>query len=271
MTPSVDSRPTGSRVATYLTEIDATTLLDASQERKLAERIWEADSAARDHLARANLRLVVRIAREYQSRGLTLEDLIQEGNLGLMRAVEGFDPQMGTRFSTYAGYWIRQALQRAIENMSTPIRVPSYAVDLVMNWRRTSARLTDEMGKPPTPEQIAKKLRLTKRQIKIVEKALRIYDGASSVGADGSWSAEESIPDRGAAPDSELTAAEEMGQVLGLLGTLPEREATILRLRFGLSGEEPMTLTQIGQRLGLTRERVRQLETEALATLREKL
>jgi len=128
-------------MSSYLSAIDETDLLAAEEEVKLANRVQAGDTVARDHLARANLRLVVRIAREFSGAGLSLEDLIQEGNLGLMRAVEGFDPDMGTRFSTYASYWIKQSMQRAVENTARPIRVPSYAVDLVRNWRRTASQL----------------------------------------------------------------------------------------------------------------------------------
>src|SRR5205807_8381054 len=145
-----------SPLETYLREINETALLNADQEKQLAYRIEEGDSAARDHLVRANLRLVVNIARGYSGKGLGLQDLIEEGNLGLLRAVEGFDPGMGTRFSTYASYWIKQSIKRALINSAKTIRIPAYMVELLSKWRRASARLTEELGRTPTPEEVGR-------------------------------------------------------------------------------------------------------------------
>src|SRR5262245_39574773 len=255
-------------MSTYLSAIDETELLDAREELALADRVQAGDTAARDHLARANLRLVVRIAREFSGTGLSLEDLIQEGNLGLMRAVEGFDPDMGTRFSTYASYWIKQSMQRAVENSARPIRVPSYAVDMVRNWRRMTNQLHEELGRPPTEDEVARALKLSKKRLRILQKALRIYN-AETYGNSSEATADQLTADK--APESRLEANEEMRHILGLLDELDDRQASILRLRYGLSGEAPMTLHAVGERLGLTRERVRQLERDALAQLKAML
>src|SRR5262249_41346559 len=213
-------------LSTYLTEIDDTNLLRMEQEHALAARVRDGDVEARDHLVRANLRLVVRIARDFTGRGLSLEDLIQEGNLGLVRAVEGFDCDRGTRFSTYASYWIRQSMQRALENMATPIRVPAYAVDLVHNWRRTANRLRDELGRPPSEDEVAHALKLPKRKLRLVQKALRIYDaerhGDNAI--EGEACAGLSTHD---SPGGTLEAADEMREVLQLVDRLDERQATI--------------------------------------------
>jgi RNA polymerase primary sigma factor len=258
-----------SPLETYLREINQTPLLSAQEERELAYRIQDGDVAARDHLVRANLRLVVNIARSYVGKGLSLQDLVEEGNLGLLRASEGFDPTMNTRFSTYASYWIKQSMKRAIVNTAKIIRIPTYMVELLSKWRRTAARLQDKLGRTPTPEEIGKALSLPKRQIGIIKKALRL-SAASPPGdqEEGGWSIEETILDsRGAAPDQEIGDAEHREYLLSLLDKMDQREATVLRMRFGLDDEEPNTLQEIGERLGLTRERVRQIETEALHKL----
>src|ERR1700676_4498768 len=145
-------RPAQTPLETYLREINDTPLLSADEERELAYRIEEGDTEARDHMVRANLRLVVNIARSYRSTGLGLQDLIEEGNLGLLRAVEGFDPSMNTRFSTYASYWIRQSMKRAVVNTAKTVRLPAYMVELLTKWRRATAQLQEELGRPPTQE-----------------------------------------------------------------------------------------------------------------------
>src|SRR3954470_597838 len=161
-----------SPLETYLREINETALLNAQQEKDLANRIEEGDSEARDRMVRANLRLVVNIARGYTGKGLGLQDLIEEGNLGLLRAVEGFDPRMGTRFSTYASYWIKQSIKRALINSAKTIRIPAYMVELLSKWRRASARLTEELGRSPTPEEIGRVLGLPRKKLSIIKKAI---------------------------------------------------------------------------------------------------
>src|SRR5438105_3571715 len=167
-----------SPLETYLREINETPLLNANEEKELAYRIEEGENEARDHMVRANLRLVVNIARGYVGKGLSLQDLIEEGNLGLMRAVEGFDATMNTRFSTYAVYWIKQSIKRALVNTAKAIRIPAYMVQLLSKWRQASAKLQDELGRPPTHEEVAKRLNLPKKKLEIIKKAIHVYETA---------------------------------------------------------------------------------------------
>src|SRR6058998_2154394 len=162
--PSVQSP-----LETYLREINETPLLNAEQEKELAYRIEDGDNEARDQMVRANLRLVVNIARGYTGKGLALQDLIEEGNLGLLRAVEGFDPSMNTRFSTYASYWIKQSIKRALVNTAKTIRIPAYMVELLSKWRRMNARLTDELGRPPTHDELGRAVGIPKKRLAIIK------------------------------------------------------------------------------------------------------
>ncbi len=258
---------------TYLREINETSLLTAEEEQQLAEQIGNGDVRARDRMVRANLRLVVNIARGYTGKGLSLQDLIEEGNLGLLRAVEGFDPSMGTRFSTYASYWIKQSIKRALINSAKTIRIPAYMVELLSKWRRANARLTEELGRTPTPEEIARVLGLPKKKLPIIKKAIRIYNSTPQTDqADAGWSLGEMIMDeRMKTPEDELLEHDVLKHVLEMLEVMDPREATVLRMRFGLNDMEPHTLKEIGEQLGLTRERVRQIETEALGKLADSL
>ncbi|MBX7105821.1 MAG: RNA polymerase sigma factor RpoD/SigA [Gemmataceae bacterium] len=269
----IRSEAVQSPLETYLREINETALLSADQEKELAYRIETGDNEARDRMVRANLRLVVNIARGYSGKGLALQDLIEEGNLGLLRAVEGFDPTMNTRFSTYASYWIKQSIKRALVNTAKTIRIPAYMVELLAKWRRANNQLTDKLGRVPTHEEIAKELGLPKKKLSIIKKAIRVYNAAPQTDqADGSWSIDEMVEDaRSKAPDLEMVESDDMSHVLQLLDKMDKREATVLRMRFGLDAEEPKTLKEIGESLGLTRERVRQIESEALAKLYESL
>src|SRR5690349_14699864 len=167
-TPRQRSESVQSPLETYLREINETALLNAEQEKQLAYRIEGGDTEARDQMVRANLRLVVNIARGYTGKGLALQDLIEEGNLGLLRAVEGFDPSMNTRFSTYASYWIKQSIKRGLINTAKTIRLPAYMVELLSKWRRASAELQEELGRTPTQEEIAKRLNLPKKKLAII-------------------------------------------------------------------------------------------------------
>ncbi|MBM4091458.1 MAG: RNA polymerase sigma factor RpoD/SigA [Planctomycetes bacterium] len=258
---------------TYLREINETALLSADDEQQLAERIADGDVRARDRMVRANLRLVVNIARGYTGKGLSLQDLIEEGNLGLLRAVEGFDPTVGTRFSTYASYWIKQSIKRALINSAKTIRIPAYMVELLSKWRRANSRLTEELGRTPTPEEIARVLGLPRKKLPIIKKAIRIYNSTPQTDqADAGWSLGEMVmDDRLKNPEDELVEHDVLKHVLAMIETMDEREATVLRMRFGLSDTQPHTLKEIGQSLGLTRERVRQIETEALGKLADSL
>ncbi|MBL8793049.1 MAG: sigma-70 family RNA polymerase sigma factor [Planctomycetia bacterium] len=253
----------------YFREIDQTPLLTAEEERKLAYRIAEGDVAARDQMVRANLRLVVNIARSYGGKGLSLPDLIEEGNLGLLRAVEGFDPTMNTRFSTYASYWIKQAIRRALVNTAKTIRIPVHMVELLAKWNRASLQLQDQLGRTPTPEEIARKVGLPKKKLASIQKAIRVSTvGPQPETTEEGWSINDLVMDgRAKPPDTEMVETDDRQYVLQLLSKMDPREATVLRMRFGLGDEEPKTLKEIGESLGLTRERVRQIESEALHKL----
>jgi RNA polymerase primary sigma factor len=262
-----------SPLETYLKEINETALLSADDEHELAVAIGGGDVQARDRMVRANLRLVVNIARGYTGKGLGLQDLIEEGNLGLLRAVEGFDPAVGTRFSTYASYWIKQSIKRALINTAKTIRIPAYMVELLSKWRRATNRLAEELGRTPTPEEIARVLGLARKKLPIIKKAIRIYNLTPQTDqAEAGWSLGEMVPDeRMRSPETEMVENDNLVYVMQQLKTMDTREATVLKMRFGLEGHEPKTLKEIGESLGLTRERVRQIETEALNRLAESL
>ncbi len=273
MTPRSARREMGSNspLQIYLQEINATPLLSAEEERSLAARIADGDPYARDHMVKANLRLVVNIARGYLGKGLSLEDLIEEGNLGLMRAVEGYDGEMETRFSTYASYWIKQSIRRSVMNNGKPIRLPAYMVSLLSKWRRATIVLTERLGRAPTAEEIGKALRISKKKINIVAKAIQVNNlthRSENSDEDGGFVIDDVLTDeRVRAPDDLLGEADDLERIFRRIGQLEAREAAVIRMRFGLEPYAPMTLREIGESLGLTRERVRQLETLALGRL----
>ncbi len=228
------------------------------------------DPYAREHMVKANLRLVVNIARGYLGKGLCLEDLIEEGNLGLMRAVEGYDGTMETRFSTYASYWIKQSIRRAVMNNGKPIRLPAYMVSLLAKWKRVTAGLTERLGRAPTPDEVGKALRLSKKKVGIVAKAIQVNNLTphSENSEDDGFALDDVLTDeRSKAPDAMLIEADDLERIFHRLDELDEREATVIRMRFGLEPYSPMTLREVGENLGLTRERVRQLENQALVKL----
>ncbi len=262
-----------SPLETYLREINEMKLLTAEDEQMLARQIAQGDAQARDRMVRANLRLVVNIARSYVGKGLALQDLIEEGNLGLLRAVEGFDPDMGTRFSTYASYWIKQSIKRALINSSKTIRIPAYMVELLSKWRRATARLNEELGRMPTQEEIGRILGLPKKKLPIIKKAIQVYNATpQSDHSDSGWSIGEMVMDeRAKSPDEAMVDHDVLKTAIELVSKLDAREATVLKMRFGLDDTPPHTLKEIGAALGLTRERVRQIETEALARLQHSL
>ncbi|AGA28055.1 sigma-70 family RNA polymerase sigma factor [Singulisphaera acidiphila] len=276
MTPRAYRRELGSHspLQIYLHDINDTPLLSSAEERDLAERVALGDPYARDHMVKANLRLVVNIARGYLGKGLCLEDLIEEGNLGLMRAVEGFNGTLDTRFSTYASYWIKQSIRRAVMNHGKPIRLPAYMVSLLAKWKRVSNGLTERLGRPPTPEEIGKVLRLSKKKVGIVSKAIRINNltpHTESTEEDGIALDDMLTDDRSKAPDDLLIESDDLERIFLRLEQLEDREATVIRMRFGLDPYAPMTLREVGENLGLTRERVRQLESQALLRLMSSL
>ena len=255
----------------YFREIAATPLLAADEERALALRVEDGDHEARDLMARANLRLVVNIARGYLGRGLPLADLISEGNVGLMRAVEGFDPGAGTRFSTYASFWIKQSIRRALMGEGCPVRLPAYMVSMLSKWRRASAVLAEKLGRAPTDAEVGKALRLSKKGLAVVARALEVkaLSRAFEAGVDGDGDMmEDALADGRVRPcDEVLDEADCLERVYSRLGRLDDREATVIRARFGLDGRASRNFREIGEGLRLSRQRVQQIEALALAKL----
>jgi RNA polymerase primary sigma factor len=254
---------------TYLAEINEVPLLTPEQEIELAERIHRGDPAAREHMIRANLRLVVSIAKNYVNRGLSFMDLIEEGNIGLMKAVEKFDPNAGCRFSTYATWWIKQGIRRSLINTVKTVRVPSYMAEIVSRWKALSMELTYRMGRAPTTAEIAQELELPENNWNVVRNTVVSNSQPThSMGTDAAAVFTDALEDpRARAPEEEVFNAQELKRMDELLEVIDEREAAILRMRYGLRGGEPMTLKAIGEKIGLTRERVRQMEQEALRKL----
>jgi RNA polymerase primary sigma factor len=250
----------------YLQEINKSPLLTAEQETAFAERVARGDPEAREAMVRANLRLVVNIARGYLNKGLSLEDLIEEGNLGLMRAVEGFDPEMERRFSTYASFWIKQSMRRAVMNQGKPIRLPAYMVTLMSKWRRATNALAERLGRPPTLEEVGGALRFSKKKTRMVAKALKVNNlvrKSESREDDSAILDEVLTDDRGKAAEDQLIESDDLQRVLERMAMLEPRELAVIRMRYGLDDDGPKTLREIGELLGLTRERVRQLEKQA--------
>jgi len=254
----------------YLSDISKVPLLTPEQEQELARRVQAGDADAERQLIEANLRLVVRVARRYLNRGLSLLDLIEEGNLGLLHAVRKFQPGRGTRFSTYAVWWIRQAVARALANQARMIRLPVHIELLLGQYTKKKAALTQDMGRAPNTEEIAKALGQPVEEIEHIERmSQRPISLDAPIGQDGGGKLEDLVKDAEALPGAGLAAALKAREDLaGVLRDLPDAERGVLELRFGLSGEEPRTLESIGRQLGITRERVRQIEAAALGRLR---
>jgi RNA polymerase primary sigma factor len=253
----------------YFRDISQVSLLSATEEHELAEAIARGDRDARSRLIQANLRLVVKIARDYAGRGMALEDLIGEGNLGLIRAAEDYDPHFGTRFSTYASYWIKQAIRHALINTTATIRLPAHMYGLLTKWRRAERQLARERGSAPSFEEVAEFLGLTEAQVEMVRRARRAAQLKleSSLGEhDGSWSPDESM-DHSISPESSLETWDERAEIVRRMDRLDDRERLVLTLRYGLGGETPQTLKEIGLRIGITREWVRKLELKAVAKM----
>jgi RNA polymerase primary sigma factor len=257
----------------YLKEIDEASLLTVEQEHSLGKLVVEEnDPQAREQLVRSNLRLVVNIAKKYVGRGMSLGDLIEEGNLGLIKAVDYFDPDYGTRFSTYAAWWIKQSIKRALLANVQPVHIPTYMVALMNQWRHTTAELQNRLGRTLDVEEMAEIMHLPLRKAKIIHHIVKILssvrDTSGSDGTEDNQIIEETLQDQNTGkPEDTLVADEEQTKVLGLLNEIEPREADVLRSHYGLDGRRPMTLKQIGKQLDLTRERIRQIQRSALTKL----
>lgn len=266
----VATMETPSSLKLYLREMGQIEMLSREEEQVLVEKMMKGDMDARNHLVEANLRLVVSMANHYNGLGLTFQDLIQEGNIGLMKATEKYDPSKGYRFSTYAVCWIKQAMTRAIANQGRAIRLPAHVSENLYKLKKVMRELTVALSAEPSIAQIAKAMKLPEDQVKTL---MEHMDDVSSldvtVGEDEDTTVGALIEDTTfQSPSAQIEASDTLNTVNAVLDTLPEREADILRYRFGLKGDRPHTLEEIGQIYGLTRERVRQLEDKAMRKLR---
>jgi RNA polymerase primary sigma factor len=272
--PAERSRYDGdSAIKLYLREIGQVPLLTIPEENELAARIKKGDKKAREHMIRANLRLVVKIAHDYEGFGLPLLDLISEGNIGLMKAVERFDPAKGGKLSTYGSWWIKQSIKRALANQSKTIRLPVHLVDKIAKMRRMAMKLQEEFGREPTDEELAEEMGMTPARVaQMRTAAIRPASLDAPIGDDDTNTFGEVVQDENAAdPYEQLEDKTVTSMLQEMVKTLDQREATILRFRFGLDGGNEKTLEEVGQKFGVTRERVRQIQNIALRKLRKKI
>lgn len=270
--PAMASLPGSAAIKEYLQEIQRTPLLKPAEEKELAFRVQEGDPAARDLMIRANLRLVVNVARQYVRRGVSLEDLIEEGNLGLMRAVESFDPEAATRFSTYAIYWVKQSMRRAIINQGRMVRLPAYLVSLLTKWHRAQAVLQERLGRTPTDTEVADAMKLSQRKRAVAGWALDVMRAMPAMGRESESSLEMSMDDmisdtRTKPVIEQVYDTDCMTRLFAALDMLDVLDAEVIRLRFGLIEPEPLSLVETARRLCLTRERVRMIEKRAMERL----
>ena len=260
-----------SNLQLYLQEIGKTPLLTVAEEIKLARRIRKGDKAARDHMISANLRLVVKIAMDYKDFGLPLLDLISEGNIGLVKAVERFDPRKGGKLSTYAAWWIKQSIKRAIANQGKTIRVPVHLVDRIAKMRRVSLKLLEELGREPTDKELADAMGMTRRRVtELWAASHRPASLDAPMGEDDDTTFAERVRDENMlTADNDVIQQQTHQMLLEFVTHLEKREETIIRYRFGLDGGPERTLEEVGVRFGVTRERIRQIQNVALAKLRK--
>lgn len=260
-----------SNLQLYLQEIGKTPLLTPDEEVTLAGRIQKGDRAARDHMISANLRLVVKISMDYKDFGLPLLDLISEGNIGLIKAVERFDPTKGGKLSTYAAWWIKQSIKRALANQSKTIRLPVHLVDKISKMRRTAMALTEELGREPTDEEIAMELQIpTSRVAHLKSVSVRPASLDAPIGEEGDSSSFGDIvgDENASSPLESLNLRSRNSDLKEMVDSLDPREAEIIRYRFGLDGRDELTLEEVGKKFRVTRERVRQLQNLALSKMR---
>lgn len=257
----------------YLQQISVIPLITVKEEVELADLIKKGDGKAREKMITANLRLVVKIAQQYSNIGLSLLDLINEGNIGLMKAVERFDPSKGGKLSTYAAWWIKQSIKRALANQSKTIRLPVHMVDRVMQMRRTSSELGERLGRDPTDDELASEMNLPVARVSLLKSVSKKPASLDTPLGEGETSTlGEVVPDNNARnPFEKLEKKSLIGDVNLVLSKLDPREADIIRLRFGLEGRDPMTLEEVGAKIGVTRERVRQLQEQSLRLLRKNM
>ena len=257
----------------YFNEIARTPLLTSDEEMELANRILAGDDKARDHMIRANLRLVVKIAQDYAGYGVPLSDLIAEGNMGLTKAVERFDPEKGAKLSSYAAWWIKQSIKRALANQSKTVRLPVHMVQKIARMRRIARQLTEEMGREPTEEEISEVTGIPRKKLARLMQASQRATSLDAPVTDGEATTYGDIisDDSLKNPLEILTDKNSSEQLKDLLETLDERESRIIDARFGLNGQRPMNLEEIGRDFGLTRERIRQLQNKALTKMRQAL
>jgi len=258
----------------YLREIGRVKLLSPREEIALARRIKAGDADAREHMIKANLRLVVKIARDYDGLGLPLLDLINEGNIGLMKGVERFDPAKGAKLSTYAAWWIKQSIKRALANQSKTIRLPIHVVDKVAHIRRAEVRLREALNREPTDEELAEDVGLKPQRVREYREAARApvsLEAPLGTDEDSARISEVIADTNAAAPFDHLVRTSDAELVQEVLGTLSPKERAVLDMRFGLADGTPKTLQEIGQHFRLTRERIRQIQNEALKKLRTRV